>query len=125
MADAFKMLYVERPIRREARKFLLFCGADAALPFQRAGWQAQALRSFQIDSSWSSCPRRFAIELPAPKRGSAASHDGQEVELANRRTRHSAKTSRQPQSCIHCNYAEFPRESSAMQIATESSTRAS
>jgi hypothetical protein len=49
MSDALKMLYVERTMQQEARKILLFCDRDAALPFQGGRWQAQALCSFQIE----------------------------------------------------------------------------
>ena len=49
MADALKLLYIERVLDRPARKILLFSDSDAAAPFLGDGWQAHALRTFDVE----------------------------------------------------------------------------
>lgn len=49
MTDALKLLYIERVLDRQAQKILLFSDTEAAAPFLGDGWQAHALRTFNIE----------------------------------------------------------------------------
>ncbi len=48
LADALKLLFVEKQLKGRWRKVLAFADKEAARPFQKASWRAGALRSLGI-----------------------------------------------------------------------------
>ena len=49
MADAFKLLYLERLISKPAQKVLLFADEAAARHFRGRSWMARALKAYGIE----------------------------------------------------------------------------
>jgi hypothetical protein len=64
MADAFKLVFLERRLRKTHRKMLLFADEVAREAFVGATWRAEALRQFEIQT--------ILVELPGALREAVA-----------------------------------------------------
>lgn len=49
LVDAFKLIYAERLLRKQARKIILLACDQAAAPFRSKKWMAESLRAFDIE----------------------------------------------------------------------------
>lgn len=57
LADALKLLYVEKQLKGRWRKVLAFADEEAALPFRKGSWRAHALQSLGVSVIVVKIPR--------------------------------------------------------------------
>jgi hypothetical protein len=68
LADAFKLLWVQRGFRPGARMILAFADEEAARPFRSGSWMATALRDLRVDTVVVSLPEDVREAVLAAQR---------------------------------------------------------